>query len=156
MPGFMAHQKDITVAMRAILVDWLVEVSDEFKLQPETFYLAVSYTDRYLSREAVPRSKLQLVGATCMFLAAKYEEIYPPTVGEFAYITDDTYSPKQVTLTPDGANCMHYFLTDSQDGEAGLGSAGVSSGLSHHTHVPDPVLKGVKSGLRPVDDTGPG
>ena len=45
---------------------------------------------------AVQRSKLQLVGAACMFIAAKYEEIYPPDVAEFVYITDDTYNKRQV------------------------------------------------------------
>ena len=45
---------------------------------------------------AVQRSKLQLVGAACMFIAAKYEEIYPPDVSEFVYITDDTYTKRQV------------------------------------------------------------
>ena len=45
---------------------------------------------------SVERSKLQLLGAGCMFLAAKYEEIYPPGVGEFAFITDNTYTKKQV------------------------------------------------------------
>ena len=39
---------------------------------------------------------LQLVGTACMFIAAKYEEIYPPDVGEFVYITDDTYNKRQV------------------------------------------------------------
>ena len=33
-------------SMRQILVDWLVEVSEEYKLQTETLYLAVSYIDR--------------------------------------------------------------------------------------------------------------
>ena len=32
----------------------------------------------------------------CIF-CSKYEEIYPPEVGEFAYITDNTYSKKQVS-----------------------------------------------------------
>jgi cyclin A len=45
---------------------------------------------------AVQRSKLQLVGTACMFIAAKYEEIYPPDVAEFVYITDDTYNKRQV------------------------------------------------------------
>ena len=31
-----------------------------------------------------------------MFIAAKYEEIYPPDVAEFVYITDDTYNKRQV------------------------------------------------------------
>lgn len=30
------------------------------------------------------------------FVYRKYEEIYPPDVGEFVYITDHTYSKKQV------------------------------------------------------------
>ena len=45
---------------------------------------------------SVLRSKLQLVGASSMFLAAKFEEIYPPEVGDFVYITDDTYTKLQV------------------------------------------------------------
>ena len=47
---------------------------------------------------AVQRSKLQLVGTACMFIAAKYEEIYPPDVSEFVYITDDTYNKRQVSV----------------------------------------------------------
>merc|ERR1719411_1832784 len=82
--------------MRSILVDWLVEGGEEYKLQTETLYLAVSYIDRFLSYMSVQRSKLQLVGTAAMFIASKYEEIYPPDVGEFVYITDDTYNKRQV------------------------------------------------------------
>ncbi|XP_078683514.1 cyclin-A2-like [Branchiostoma floridae x Branchiostoma belcheri] len=95
-PGYMKKQPDITNSMRCILVDWLVEVAEEYKLHNETLYLAVSYIDRFLSSMSVLRSKLQLVGTAAMFLASKYEEIYPPDVGEFVYITDDTYTKKQV------------------------------------------------------------
>jgi len=94
--NYMSKQPDITHSMRAILVDWLVEVAEEYKLQTETLYLAVSYIDRFLSFMSVQRAKLQLVGTACMFIAAKYEEIYPPDVGEFVYITDDTYNKRQV------------------------------------------------------------
>ena len=45
---------------------------------------------------SVQRSKLQLVGTAAMFIASKYEEIYPPDVSEFVYITDDTYTKRQV------------------------------------------------------------
>merc|ERR1719414_2712017 len=93
---YMIKQPDITYPMRAILVDWLVEVGEEYKLNQETIYLAVNYIDRFLSYMSVQRAKLQLVGTACMFIAAKYEEIYPPDVTEFVYITDDTYTKKQV------------------------------------------------------------
>ena len=39
---------------------------------------------------------MQLVGTAAMFIASKYEEIYPPDVSEFVYITDDTYTKRQV------------------------------------------------------------
>ncbi|KYM93446.1 PREDICTED: cyclin-A2 [Cyphomyrmex costatus] len=95
-PGYMKKQPDITYSMRSILIDWLVEVAEEYRLQDETLYLAISYIDRFLSYMSVVRSKLQLVGTAAMFIAAKYEEIYPPDVGEFVYITDDTYTKTQV------------------------------------------------------------
>lgn len=94
--SYMKRQPDITNSMRAILVDWLVEVGEEYKLQNETLHLAVNYIDRFLSSMSVLRGKLQLVGTAAMLLASKFEEIYPPEVAEFVYITDDTYSKKQV------------------------------------------------------------
>ena len=66
----MKKQPDITNCMRAILVDWLVEVGEEYKLQNETLYLAVNYIDRFLSSMSVLRGKLQLVGTAAMLLAS--------------------------------------------------------------------------------------
>ena len=50
----------------------------------------MSYCDRYLSRQnqSVRKSELQLIGVSALFFAAKLEEIYPPKLGEFAYVTD--------------------------------------------------------------------
>ena len=59
---------------------------------------------------AVQRSKLQLVGAACMFIAAKYEEIYPPDVSEFVYITDDTYTKRQVHKETGGERKRWYAM----------------------------------------------
>ena len=42
------------------------------------------------------RSKLQLVGATAMYIASKFEEIFPPEIADFTYITDDTYTKVQI------------------------------------------------------------
>jgi cyclin A len=91
-----AVQVDINATMRGILVDWLVEVAEEYKLVPDTLFLSVAYIDRCLSAHVVQRAQLQLVGVTCMLIAAKYEEIYAPQVDEFCYITDNTYTREQV------------------------------------------------------------
>lgn len=89
-------QGDITPHMRSILVDWLVEVAQEYRLASDTLFLTVAYVDRFLSLVDVPRNKLQLVGVGCMLVASKYEEIYAPQIDEFCYITDNTYSREQV------------------------------------------------------------
>jgi G1/S-specific cyclin-E1 len=54
---------DLLPAMRTILLDWLIDVSEVYKLHRETFYLAVDFFDRYLGTTTqVPKSKVQLVG----------------------------------------------------------------------------------------------
>ncbi|CAK8567392.1 unnamed protein product [Lathyrus sativus] len=89
-------QTDINAGMRAMLIDWLVEVAEEYRLLPDTLFLAVNYLDRYLSGKAMNRQRLQLLGVSCMMIAAKYEEICSPKVEEFCYVTDNTYSKEQV------------------------------------------------------------
>ncbi|XP_072998464.1 cyclin-A1-4-like isoform X3 [Typha latifolia] len=89
-------QTDINASMRAILIDWLVEVAEEYRLVPDTLYLTVNYIDRYLSGNEINRQRLQLLGVSCMLIAAKYEEICAPQVEEFCYITDNTYFKDEV------------------------------------------------------------
>ncbi|MBA0745868.1 hypothetical protein Gogos_008427, partial [Gossypium gossypioides] len=90
-------QKDVSTNMRGILVDWLVEVAEEYKLVSDTLYITVSYIDRYLSLNALNRQRLQLLGVSSMLIASrKYEEINPPNVEDFCYITDNTYRKDEV------------------------------------------------------------
>uniref|UniRef100_A0A0R0K3P9 B-like cyclin n=1 Tax=Glycine max TaxID=3847 RepID=A0A0R0K3P9_SOYBN len=89
-------QKQVTTTMRAILVDWLVEVAEEYKLLPDTLHLSVSYIDRFLSVSPVSKSRLQLLGVSSMLIAAKYEEVDPPRVDAFCNITDNTYHKAEV------------------------------------------------------------
>lgn len=106
-------QTDITPAMREILVDWLVEVAEEFKLVSETPYLTVNYIDKYLSSHNLSRNKLQLLGVSCMLLAAKYEEISPPHVEEFCYMTDNLYSKEDVVrMERDVLKFLNYEMGD--------------------------------------------
>lgn len=49
--------------MRAILLDWIIEVCEVYKMHRETYYLAMDYLDRYLSLQTgVVKSQLQLIG----------------------------------------------------------------------------------------------
>ncbi|PKA65306.1 Cyclin-A2-1 [Apostasia shenzhenica] len=89
-------QRDIDQRMRGILIDWLVEVSEEYKFVPDTLYLTVYAIDHFLSENYIERKRLQLLGVTCMLIAAKYEEICTPRVEEFCFITDNTYTKGDV------------------------------------------------------------
>jgi len=87
-----------TEKMRAVLVDWLVEVQIQFKLVQETLFLTVDTIDRYLNIKGknLHRSRLQLVGVAAMFLVSKIEEVYAPTIADFVYITDNAYTESQI------------------------------------------------------------
>lgn len=50
----------------------------------------------FLQDHPVPKKQLQLVGVTAMFLASKYEEMYPPEISDFAYVTDRAYTTAQI------------------------------------------------------------
>lgn len=93
---YMHNQGDINARMRAILIDWLVEVHLKFKLVPPTLHLCVTLIDQYCTTNPVPRSKLQLVGVTALLIACKFEEIYPPEVRDCVYITDHAYTREEV------------------------------------------------------------
>ncbi|CAL9770847.1 unnamed protein product [Musa acuminata subsp. burmannicoides] len=96
-PNYMETvQSDVTANMRAILVDWLVEVAEEYKLVSDTLFLTVSYIERFLSFNAINRHRLQLLGVSSMLIASKYEEISPPNAEDFCYITDNTYTKQEV------------------------------------------------------------
>ncbi|KAM9846410.1 cyclin-A1 [Aulostomus maculatus] len=96
-PDYLKQHPEITSDMRVVLVDWMVEVVREFMLRSETLHLAVNYLDRFLSCTThVKRSKLQLVGTAALLIAAKYEEIVPPKMNEFVYITDSTFTEQQL------------------------------------------------------------
>eukprot|EP01091_Cochliopodium_minus_P008644 TRINITY_DN1992_c0_g1_i1.p1 TRINITY_DN1992_c0_g1~~TRINITY_DN1992_c0_g1_i1.p1 ORF type:complete len:237 (-),score=77.26 TRINITY_DN1992_c0_g1_i1:83-793(-) len=92
----MDFQNDINKSMFAILLDWLVEVAVEYNVNDHTIFLTKNYIERFLSNKRVARSELQLVGISAMMIASKFYEIYPPSVDDFVYISDSTYSRQQV------------------------------------------------------------
>merc|ERR550539_361784 len=96
---YLSHVKTtILPKMRAVLVDWLIQVHQQFNLLQETLYLTVAILDRFLQDHAskIERKQLQLVGVASMFIAAKYEEMYAPEIGDFVYITDRAYTESQI------------------------------------------------------------
>jgi len=130
---YMDRQAELNGKMRSILVDWLIEVHTKYNMQYETLHLAINIMDRYLSLRTIQRKRLQLLGVVAMCIAAKFEEIDPPRTGEFAYITDYTYSKKEIVdfearvlavlnfdvVVPTPAHFLEAFL-EANDGGSGV------------------------------------
>lgn len=100
-----------------------------YKLHRETYHLAVDYFDRFMATQRnLFKSTLQLIGITCLFIAAKmevrsvtllisdgfsvmmvafadavliswflfFQEMYPPKVHQFAYVTDEACTEDEI------------------------------------------------------------
>ncbi|CAG9097726.1 unnamed protein product [Plutella xylostella] len=101
---YLQRSKGITSWMRSLLVDWMVEVQESFELNHETLYLAVKLVDLYLTRatrkqkdkDPLTKEELQLLGASSLFIAAKFDERIPPLVDDFLYICDGAYTLSQL------------------------------------------------------------
>ncbi|XP_057612879.1 G2/mitotic-specific cyclin-B1-like [Chionomys nivalis] len=87
---------EVTGNMRAILIDWLIQVQMQFRLLQETMYMTISIIDRFMQDNCVPKKMLQLIGVTAMFIASKYEVMYPSEIGDFAFVTNNTYTKNQI------------------------------------------------------------
>ena len=111
-PNYLKNtQKTINKKMRAILIDWIIDVHKKYKLKPETLYLTVNIIDRFLSKQNVTTIKLQLVGVVSLLIASKYEDIHPPLVKELADITDGAYVPSQlISMENQILSCLNFDL----------------------------------------------
>jgi cyclin B len=47
-------------------------------------------------RRIVIRSRLQLLGVSALFIACKYQEIYPPVLSDLVHMTQNAYTNDQV------------------------------------------------------------
>ncbi|KAF8067783.1 nime/cyclinb [Lyophyllum atratum] len=95
-PDYMANHPELDWEKRGILVDWILQVHARFNLLQETLFLFTNILDRFLSARPISLAKLQLVGITAFFIAAKYEETYAPSVAEIAYLADGQYTVEEI------------------------------------------------------------
>lgn len=95
-PFYMKKQTDIDATMRAILIDWLIDVTCKFKMRPQVIFMTVRIIDRYLSISIVSQKKLQLVGVAALMIIGKFEEIYPPMLKDYLSVCCNIYSTAEI------------------------------------------------------------
>lgn len=82
--------------MRDTLLNWLVEVTNRFKLQDETLFIAINILDRYTSKMQIDMKMYQLVGITSLFIAVKIHEEETPVCEDYTFITDNAFTKSQL------------------------------------------------------------
>jgi len=95
-PDYFLKQTNIRPRMRTILYSWLTEVHMQFELREVVLWMAFQICDRFLSKVNVHRKKLQLVGCTCIWIASKYHEIYPPLASDLVHMSDMAFTKDDI------------------------------------------------------------
>lgn len=90
--SFLAHQTMINGTMRSVATAWLWEIKELFGISDRSLLVAIAYQDRYLSTTRVCRQTLQLVSATSLWIACKYEEVYTNALEDFVRVCDGAYT----------------------------------------------------------------
>ncbi|XP_078341323.1 G2/mitotic-specific cyclin-B-like [Crassostrea virginica] len=96
IPEDFLDSGEIKPKTRSILMDWFIQVQVYLELLDTTLHMAVMFVDRFLSIQQITASSLQLLGITCILIAAKYYERFPPQVADLVFLTDNTYKVNQV------------------------------------------------------------
>ena len=78
---------DVNETMIRVLAGWFQLLMKKWTIEEETYHLCMYILRTFLSKRLVGRNKLQLVGVASFMIAAKIEEIYPPTVDDYTWIS---------------------------------------------------------------------
>lgn len=92
----MITQDQITEKHRLKLIDWIINVNENFSLLEETLFLTINIIDRYLSKVDLSLQKFHLLGVASMFIASKYQEIYAPELRDFVLVTGNNCKKEDI------------------------------------------------------------
>jgi len=109
--GYMNTQPEINEIMRAILIDWIIDVHLRFNLRQETLFMTIWLIDTYLSFAFIEQNKLQLLGIACLLISCKSHEIYYPQNNKLIEMTDNAYSKEEMlTMENEILKRLNFFI----------------------------------------------
>lgn len=84
---------------RFSFINLFISFQRELFLRQETLYLSINLFDRYIqktSSENKISEDLNKIALACLFIASKYEEIYPPYLKDFLDVFKNKYNKEEI------------------------------------------------------------
>ena len=65
-----------------------------------------------MSKKKITKSQLQLLGVTTLWVASKYEEIYPPELNDFLLVSENKFTRAEIIkMEKDLLATMNFMIT---------------------------------------------
>lgn len=94
------------------MIEWIIDVHRKFRLTPECLYVAIYIIDQFMSKKKIQKNQLHLLGVSTLFLASKYEEIYPPELRDFLAVSENKFTKQTVLqMEKDILHALNFKLT---------------------------------------------
>ncbi|XP_018014787.1 G1/S-specific cyclin-D2 [Hyalella azteca] len=90
------NKSNVTPNIRAVLVNWMLELCEHRNCEDQVFLVAVNLLDRFLNLVQVHRSQLQLAACSCLLLSSKLRQSSYLSVDILAYYTEDSVTSQEI------------------------------------------------------------
>ena len=92
----MDEENEISPEMRAMVVDWLLEVHQIFHFQEKCLFTTIQIIDKYLSKINISIDQFQLLALTALNISSKQEEVEYPILDNFITISKNSLTKKEM------------------------------------------------------------
>ena len=90
--NMFGNQTPLTEISRAALVGWLGEVAYKMNVTNYVYYMAVDLLDRCTNDFNIKTNEYQLLGACCLHLICKMEELVPLDMSDLIWVSDGAFT----------------------------------------------------------------
>ncbi|KAH8739900.1 cyclin [Cryptosporidium ryanae] len=104
---------------RVIVLDWLIGVHRKFQFRPATIHIGIAIFDKFIVKnnnyDLINCDNLQLVGATCLHIASKYEDINPAVLLDYCIMSNSEFKPTDmINMEVEILNTLHFKVSDEK------------------------------------------
>ncbi|KAJ1606416.1 cyclin [Cryptosporidium canis] len=103
---------------RVIVLDWLIGVHRKFQFRPATIHIGITLFDRFIQLNnkhgLISCDNLQLVGATCLHIASKYEDMNPAVLLDYCIMSNSEFNPRDmINMEAEILNTLQFRIAEN-------------------------------------------